>query len=104
MPGQEFTLGRNLEIGDISRRLAATTINLIYGTGALGMYMNFYDKKGEFISQATGTIIIKPTLWTIGAVFVGGWLLLLGLKTLLIRTLLVPKDLKQIMDYYKRRN
>jgi hypothetical protein len=102
MPGQEYALGRNLEIGDISRRLAATKIDLVYGTGVMGMYMNFYDKRGEFISQATGTLVITPTVWTKGAVFVGWGLLLLVLITLLLRILLIPKNFKEAIDYYKR--
>ena len=102
MPGQEIALRHNLQIEDISSTLASTNVDLVYGAGDFGMYWNLYDKKGKFISQATGTIVIKPTFWTRVSIFVGVWIFLLGLVALLKKTLLVSKDFEEIKVHYKR--
>ena len=100
IPGQQIQLGSHLRIDEISREIALTNISLVYEHG---IYMNFYDRDGKLISQATGTIIINPTLLTIISVFVGIWVVLLGLLKLLKETLLLPNDVKQIKDRYKQK-
>ena len=104
MPGQKIILGNSLQIEDISRTLSTTKIDLVYRAGVMGMYMNFYDKDGKLVSQATGKIDINPTFFTVLTVFVGIWVILLGFVTLLKNTFLVSKEFEQIIDHFKRQS
>jgi hypothetical protein len=98
MPGQEIPLGQNLEVEDISQTLASSKIDLVYGNG---MYMNFFDRNGSFISQATGILNVRPTFLTRCSVFISIWVLLLGLIALFKRTLLASKEFEDIQHHFK---
>jgi hypothetical protein len=100
MPGQEIRLGQDLQVDHISETLASAKIELVYGNG---MYMNFFDKNGNFISQATGTLNVQPTFFTRCSVLASIWVLLLALLTLLKKTLLASKDFEEIQNHFKLR-
>jgi hypothetical protein len=98
-PGGTLRLGDDLQINEISEVLASAKLDLAYD---MGMYMNFFSKTGEFVSQATGTIIIKPTFFTRLSMFLGVWVLVLALIKLFKETILASNDFKQIKDHYSR--
>jgi hypothetical protein len=66
--------------------------------------MNFFTEKGKLISQATGAIVIRPTLPTQASVLVSIWVLLLGLIALVKKTLLSSIDFEDIRNHYRLAN
>jgi hypothetical protein len=101
MPGEKFLLGKSLEIQEIAKVVADIKINLVYG---MGMYMTFFSKNGELISQATGRMVIEPTFGVQASVFLGVWVMLVALVALLKKTLLIPREVGEVTRHYKRRN
>ena len=99
MPGQRILLGEDFQVEDISDYLGISKLDLVYKDG---MYMTFFDPKGQFISQATGRIIIEPTSFTRGSVFVSLLVIILALLHLLKNIFLAPKDFEEIKAYYQR--
>ncbi len=99
-PGDEIVLGDRLQVEDISQTLASTKISLIYTMGT-GTVMSTYDSNGKFVSHTTGMIVIHPTFMTEVFVFAGTWTILLGFLKLMKETMLFPKDLDEVKQYYK---
>jgi hypothetical protein len=99
--GQKVSFARDLQVEDISRTLTRSRIDLVYQHG---MYMNFFTEKGKLISQATGAIVIRPTLPTQASVLVSIWVLLLGLIALVKKTLLSSIDFEDIRNHYRLAN
>lgn len=101
LPGHSIILGRDLQLDDISKTLASTKLDMSYRIGIMAQYMAAYDKGGKFVSNATGTIFVLPTIFTGVVVFSAVILLVLSTIAVLKRTLLLSKDFREIEEFFE---
>jgi len=99
LPGEKIMLARNSKIGDLPTTLSRVGIDLIYENG---LYQNFYDKDEEFVSQATGSLLIKPTALLQVMLFFGAWVFVIAALLLVKQTVMSSSDLKEMLVYLKR--
>ena len=88
-PGGAMELVHDFDLSNLPKLLAGTEIKLGYENG---MYMNFFDKNGNFVSQSTGQVQIRTTFFTKILIFFGVWAFVVGALTLAKQTLVSGKD------------
>lgn len=98
LPGEKFQLARGAEVENLPNILAQTNIKLVYEHG---LYQNFYDVDGFLVSQATGELIIKPTVLIQLLIIFGAWIFVVAFLTLLKQTILSSRDLQEVIDFLK---
>lgn len=98
-PGKYRLLGNNVPIAEISETIENTNIKLVYEDG---WYNAFYDEQGNFISQSTGTLVLKPTVFTQLLMVIGVWTFAIAFIALTKQTLLLGKDILETVDYLRK--
>lgn len=95
LPDQSVMLAKNITLDNLVNVISLKTISLIYTNG---MYQNFYDQGGNIVSQATGELVIKPTVKIQFLIFLGLWTFIIAFLTLLKQTIGSSKDLQDVID------
>lgn len=98
LPGAHIALARNAKFDDLSKTLTSMQIALVYQHG---LYQSFYDSTGKLVSQATGTLVIKPTMFVQFLVFLASWTFVIALFTLFKETILSGREATSLLEYLK---
>jgi len=101
LPGGNIILIKSSKIEDLSYSLSGIQIKLIYEHG---LYQNFYNEDGELVSQATGELIIKPTILLQILIILGIWASIVTFLMLAKQTLMSSQDLKEVIIFFKNNN
>lgn len=101
LPGENITLAHDFKIADLTIALSKVHIKLVYDNG---MYQNFYDPQGKLVSQATGALSIKPTLFLQLLIILGVWVFLVAFLLLVKQTILSSQDVKEITGFFQNPN
>jgi|SRR3989344_1005354 len=95
LPGSKIPLTGNFGIQDLLLAIPTIKTELYYN----GFFNNFYSAEGDFVSQATGKLVIKPSSFTIFIILLGSWLLALSFVGLVKQTIITSGDLDPVAKF-----
>lgn len=101
LPGENITLAHGFKIADLTAALSKVHIKLVYDNG---MYQNFYDPQGQLVSQATGALSIKPTIFLQLLIILGVWAFVVAFLLLVKQTILSSQDVREVIDFFQNSN
>lgn len=97
--GQKDTIIQSVRLENLPEELSKTKIELLNDGG---IYHKFYDKEGNFISQSTGSLIIKPTIFLQFLIIFASLVFVTTTLVLLKQIIMSARDVNEVINYFKK--